>query len=366
MAQRESRIALNLEEIEQHARRILPGDVFDHIAGGANDEITLARNISSFRRIQLIPRVLRDVAERDLSTTVLGEKIKLPVILAPIACLRRFHREGELAAVRAAGQAGTICILSTGTCYRLEEVAKAASGPLWFQLYVYRDRGITRQLVERAAAAGFKAICLTVDVPVSGRRERDLRNNYTYPGELLYQSMIDAGFSSGDLDPERDNLHAFSARALTVSLTWDYLEWLRSLCDLPFLIKGILSPEDAARAASIGIQGIVVSNHGGRQLDGTPATIDVLQPIADAVQGRVELLLDSGVRRGTDILKTLALGAKAILVGRPYVWGLATGGLSGVSRVLDILRDELDTAMALAGCSKATDIDQDIIWSNTR
>jgi 4-hydroxymandelate oxidase len=364
MAQREFQPAVNLAEIEERARQILPGDVFDHVAGGASDEITLKENIAAFRRVRLLPRVLQDVADRSLGVTIIGEKIDLPVILAPIACLRRFHPEGELAAVRAAGTGGTICILSTGSCYRLEDVAQAAPGPLWFQLYAYRDRGLTRHLVERAAAAGYRAICLTVDVPVGGRRERDLRNGYIYPKDLLYQSMAAAGFSRQDLEAEIDRLPAFSASALSVPLTWDYVEWLRSLSGLPFLLKGILSAEDAARAASVGIQGIVVSNHGGRQLDGVPAAIDVLPSVVDAVQGRTEVLLDSGVRRGTDILKALALGAKAVLVGRPYVWGLAAAGQSGVSRVLEILREELENAMALAGCSAAADIDRSLIWSN--
>lgn len=364
MAQEELQTAVNLSEIEEQARQTLPGDVFDHIAGGAGDEITLKENIAAFGRIRLMPRVLRDVASRSLEVTIFGEKIELPVILAPVACLRRFHTEGELAAVRAASLGGTICILSTGSCYRLEDVAQAASGPLWFQLYAYRDRGLTRQLVERAAAAGYRAICLTVDVPVGGRRERDLRNGYIYPQDLLHQSLASAGFSRQDLEGEIERLPAFSARELSVSLTWDYVEWLRSVSDLPFLLKGILSTEDAARAASVGIQGVIVSTHGGRQLDGAPAAIDVLPSVVDAVQGRMEVLLDSGVRRGTDILKALALGAKAVLVGRPYVYGLAVAGQSGVSRVLEILREELENAMALAGCAATADIDRSLIWSN--
>jgi 4-hydroxymandelate oxidase len=353
---------VNLADFEQLAKRILPKDVFDHASGGADDEFTLAENIAAFRRLKLLPRMLRDVTCRDLSTTALGEHIGFPVIVAPVACLRRFHPEGELAAARAAANAGTICALSTGSCYGLEEVAQAAQGSRWFQLYVFRDKAITKQLVERAQAAGFKAICLTVDVPMSGRRERDLRNDYVYPKELLKRSLLGVGFDLQNLVLTDEQLPAFAARELTVALTWDYVEWLQSLTTLPLLLKGILSKEDALRAVSCGIQGIVVSNHGGRQLDGTPAAIEVLPGIVEAVAGRSEIFLDGGIRRGTDVLKALALGAKAVLVGRPYVWGLAAEGQRGVERVLQILRDELDVAMALAGCARIADIDSQLIW----
>lgn len=361
MAQDSTPRAVSLADFEVRARSRLAEEEFDHIAGGACDEITLEENLASFRKIWLLPRVLRDVTARDSSVTVLGQKISFPVILGPVACLRRFHPEGELAAARAAGGAGTIHVLSTGCCYSLEEVARAALGPLWFQLYAYRDRGITKALIERAESAGYAAICLTVDVPVAGKKERDLRNNYIYPAELLYKSMANTGFTAQELDSQVDRLPAFAAEALTVSLTWDYLAWLQSITRLPFLLKGVLSAEDAARAATHGIKGIVVSNHGGRQLDGTPSPINVLPEIFEAVEGRAEIFLDSGIRRGTDVLKALALGAKAVLLGRPYVWALAAAGQDGVCQALDILRNEFDNAMALTGCSRVSDINRSLI-----
>jgi 4-hydroxymandelate oxidase len=364
MKQREPRLPVNLAEFEALARAVLPTDAFDHIAGGADDELTLKDNVAAFCRIKLVPRVLRDVTRRNLSTTLLGEPIEFPVILAPVACLRRFHPEGELAAARGAGQAGTIFTLSTGACHSLEEVAQAACGPLWFQLYAYQDRGITQGLVERAEVAGYKAICLTVDVPIGTRRERDLRNGYIYPAELLRQSLLSTGFTPQDLELDEEQLSAFAGRALQVALTWDYLHWLKSLTSLPILLKGILSEEDASRAVSSGVQAIVVSNHGGRQLDGSPAAIDVLSRIVEAVDGRAEILLDSGVRRGTDVLKAIALGAKAVLIGRPFVWALAVGGQSGVESALQMLRNELDIAMALTGCACISDIERKLIWRN--
>jgi 4-hydroxymandelate oxidase len=353
--------ALNLAEFEALARKRLAKDAFEALSGGADDEVTLEENIAAFRRIAVVPRVLRDVTNRKTNTTILGQEIAFPVLLAPIACLRRFHPEGELAVVRAAASAGTICMVSTGACYGFEEIAKSAKGPIWLQLYAYRDKGITQGLIQRAEAAGYKAICVTVDVPVSGRRERDYRNQYYYPRKMLYRNLKGLGIKG--LTPRLDDeqLHEISRRELTVALTWDYLNWLTSVTKLPVLLKGILATDDARRAVDSGMAGIVVSNHGGRQLDGAPASIDVLHDIVTAVDGRLEVLLDSGVRRGTDVLRALAWGAKAVLLGRPYAWALAVQGEKGVRRALEMLREEFDTAMALAGCSGVGEIDASLI-----
>jgi isopentenyl diphosphate isomerase/L-lactate dehydrogenase-like FMN-dependent dehydrogenase len=291
----------------------------------------------------------------------LGQPISLPVVLAPVACHRLFHVDGEYAVASAAAKARTIFTVSTGASYSLEEVVQVAEGPCWFQLYAYQDRAITRALVERAEAASYKAICLTVDSPVSGRRERDLRNGFIRPRKFIYKSLSDIGFKEIAPNLDEEQLLAFSAKALTVALTWDYLEWLRSLTRLPFLLKGILTKEDAVRATSAGVEGIVVSNHGGRQLDGCPAAIDVLEGIADAVDGRSEIVMDSGVRRGSDVLKALALGARAVMIGRPYIWGLAVSGERGVTQVIELLREEFKVALGLVGCSRVNEITRKII-----
>jgi 4-hydroxymandelate oxidase len=358
----ESRRLFCVADFEMLAREKMQAGSFDHVSGGAADELALQENIAAFRRIKITPHVLRDVSERNLEVEVLGQRLAFPVILAPVACLRRFHPEGELAAARAAALAGVLCTLSTGSGYSLEEVGMTAPGALWFQLYAYTDRELTRNLVKRAEGAGYRALCLTVDVPLSGRRERDLRNQYEFPLELLRTTMTNVGFSQQQIEQHSDDLLPFVAQALTVTLTWPYLDWLRSITDLPIILKGILSSADAKEAVACGVQGIVVSNHGGRQLDCAPGSADVLPEVAQAVQGKIEILLDGGVRRGTDIVKALALGAKAVLIGRPYVWALSADGQRGVERVLAMLRDELDLALALVGCSSCTKVDSSLIW----
>lgn len=352
---------VELREFETLARNCLAQELFEHLAAGSDDEWTLQENLAAFKRIQILPQVLRDVTSRDLSTTVLGQRIDLPVLLAPIACECRFHLAGELAVARAAAAAGTIFALSAGSTFSIEEVAAVTEGPLWFQLYTHKDKAITQGLVERAEASGYRALCLTIDTPVSGRREADLRNRYFYPREMLLRNLRHVGYKNLPADPDDEQLLAFSAANLTVALTWDDIAWLRSLTNLPLVLKGILNKEDAQRAVSCQVNGIIVSNHGGRQLDGAPASIAVLDEIVETVSGKAEILLDSGVRRGTDILKALALGAKAVLIGRPYIWGLAANGETGVTQVLNILKQELDTDMALAGCAKITDINRSLL-----
>ncbi|MEW6542715.1 MAG: alpha-hydroxy acid oxidase [Nitrospirota bacterium] len=352
---------LNLREFEERAGAKLPRAAFAYFAGGACDECTLRDNLEAFQRLRLKPKVLVDVSHRDLATSVLGQKVAMPILIAPTALHRLAHPEGELATARAAGAAGTVMVLSTLATCSLEEAAKAAAGPLWFQLYVYKDRGLTKELVQRAEAAGYQALVLTVDAPLLGRREADLRRQFRLPAGTELANLRQAGLKRLPAAKGESKLAAYFASLLDPSLTWRDVEWLRSLTRLPVLVKGVLRADDAVRSVEAGAAGVIVSNHGGRQLDTVPATITVLPEIAAAVAGRAEVLLDGGIRRGTDVLKALALGAKAVLVGRPVLWGLAVGGQAGVSRVLGLLRGELDLAMALCGCPSVQAITADLI-----
>jgi 4-hydroxymandelate oxidase len=355
---------INLLEYEALAPKFLSKMAWDYYASGANDEITLKENQRAFSQYKFCPKVLVDVSLRSLKTTILGHSIEMPVLIAPMAFQCLAHPEGELATVQAAVEMGTIMILSTLSTQSLEAVAKTAqtyqkTNPLlWFQLYVHKDRGLTKSLVERAESAGYQALCLTVDAPVLGRRERDRRNEFNLP----------AGMNLGNLTnldiPEtvgESGLLVYFAQQLDASLTWKDLEWLQSITKLPIVVKGILRPDDARRAVEHGAKAVIVSNHGGRQLDGTIATIEALSAIVAAVGTQTEVLMDGGIRRGTDVLKALALGAKAVLVGRPILWGLAVNGSAGIRHVLELLRDELDVAMALSGCPTTIDIDPSII-----
>jgi 4-hydroxymandelate oxidase len=351
---------ISVDDYERLARAKMERAAFDYYAGGSGQERTLAANRSAFEAIQLRPRVLVDVSHIDLATTVLGQPISFPVILAPTAFNRLACDEGEMAAARAAGAAGTLMISSTLSTCTLEDVAKAASGPLWFQLYVYKDRGLTTELIARAEAAGYRALVLTVDTPRLGLREKDVRNRFTLPGALSMKN-----FESRLSDATRWSAHSsFSAYVHDLfdpSLTWRDVEWLRAQTKLPLLLKGVMTAEDARCSIESGANALVVSNHGGRQLDGVPATVTVLPEVIDAVAQRIEVLLDGGVRRGTDVLKALALGARAVLIGRAYLWGLAVAGEAGVEAVLRILRDELELSMALAGRTSVAAIDSSLI-----
>jgi 4-hydroxymandelate oxidase len=354
--------AVNLFELEAAAREKLSRESFDYYASGAQDEVTLRENRAAYDRISLAYRVLVDVSRRDMTTTVLGQPVAMPVLVAPTAFQRLAHPEGELATVRAAGAAGTVMILSTLSNTPLEEVVAAASGPVWFQLYVYRDRTTTEGLVRRAELAGCQAIVLTADAPVIGRRERDVRNRFHLPPGLAAANLLPVGY--GDLPPSATDsgLAAYVSALIDPSLSWRDIAWLRSITRLPLVIKGIVRPDDALRAAEAGAAGVIVSNHGGRQLDTAPATIEVLPEIAEALRGSpVEVFVDGGVRRGTDIVKALALGARAVLVGRPVLWGLAAGGEAGAAAALGLLRNELDLAMALAGAPTVADITRDLV-----
>jgi 4-hydroxymandelate oxidase len=353
--------ALNLRELEQLARERLSALAYDYYASGAQDEHTLVENVAAWGRVTLHYRVLAGAATRDTSCSVLGARVASPVLVAPTAFHRLACDDGELATVRAAGRAGTVMVLSSLSNTRIEDVCAAATGPVWFQLYVYRDREATAALVARAEAAGAKALVLTVDAPLLGRRERDVRNRFHLPPGLHVENMTAAGH--GDVgEPEADSgLAAYVAAKLDPALAWKDVAWLRSITRLPVVVKGLVRPDDALRAVDHGASGVVVSNHGGRQLDGAPATATVLAAVADAVQGRIDVLVDGGVRRGADVLRALALGARGVLVGRPILWGLAVAGEQGAFAVLETLREELDHAMALAGCSSVAHATRDLV-----
>jgi 4-hydroxymandelate oxidase len=353
-------IPLNLREYEQRARELLPQATYDYYAGGACDELTVRENEQSWAGLRLRPRVLVDVSACETATTILGQPVAFPLLTAPCALNQLAHPDGELAVAWATAAAGVVQVVSTMSSYSLEEVAAAseeAKGTRWFQLYCQRDRGVTRALVERAEAAGFAALCLTVDVPVPGRRERDTRNGFQVPSRIRaanFDRLIPSTV-------EGSALLAYVGEQFDPSLGWDGLEWLRSITRLPLVVKGILTAEDALLAVQHGVAGIIVSNHGGRQLDSVVSTAEALPEIVTAVAGGAEVYVDGGIRRGTDILKALALGARAVLIGRPYLWALAVGGEAGVAHVLTHLHDDLKLSMALVGCPNINSIQPKLI-----
>jgi 4-hydroxymandelate oxidase len=351
---------LNLAEIELAARERLTPLAYEYYVGGANDEVTIRENRAAFERLSLRYRVLVDVSRRSTSTTVLGTSVDFPVLVAPTAFQRLACDEGEMATARAAAASGTVMILSTASTCTIEDVG-AIGGHLWFQLYVYADRGMTKALVERAEASGMRAIVLTVDAPMLGRRERDLRNRFHLPDGVRLANVPSSGSVPMPTGHGESGLANHFASGIDAALTWKDVDWLRSITKLPVLIKGIVRGDDAARAVDHGAAGVIVSNHGGRQLDTAIASVRALPEVAEAVAGRAEVLLDGGVRRGTDVIKALALGARAVLLGRPVVWGLAVGGESGARRVLELLRAEVDLAMALCGCPSVDDISRDLV-----
>jgi 4-hydroxymandelate oxidase len=329
--------------------------VYEYFAGGAGDEATLRDNRAAFARLRLRPRFLVDVSERTLATTALGRELPLPLAIAPMAYQRLAHPDGELATVRAAGRLGVPMVLSTMATASVEEVAAAASGPLWFQLYVWRDRGATRALVERAVAAGAQALVVTVDAPRLGTRRRDVENVFALPEGLRLGNLEGLGVPDAPKVTSGSQLSEHFWLLADASLSWRDLEWFRSLTELPIVLKGILTAEDARLAAQHGAAAIVVSNHGGRQLDGVVATLDALPEVVDAGGDAIEVWLDGGVRCGADVLKALALGARLVLLGRPVLWALAVGGEQGVAELLSCFADEIDEALALCGCCSPAD-----------
>jgi isopentenyl diphosphate isomerase/L-lactate dehydrogenase-like FMN-dependent dehydrogenase len=377
----------NFADVRELARRRIPKVAWDFIDGGADDEVTLRANEAAFRSWVLRPRHLRDVSKRDLSVTVFGRRLELPVILSPAGLLRIAHRTGELGAARAAARHGTVYTLTSNSSVSIEDVAAGAPpGSLWFQLYIWRDRGRNVELLERARAQGYTALVVTVDVAVAGKKERDIKNGFKIPlkatpsmvlglarrprwvADYLREGPVSfANFD--DLATGRRPAELFKQINQILAhpgATWRDLEWLRSVWDGPLIIKGTLTAEDAEQAVQCGVDGISVSNHGGRQLDGVPATIDALPEVVDAVAGRAEIFIDGGVRRGIDVITALALGARAVLIGRPYVFGLAMDGEAGVHRVLEMLRHEIDVAMALTGRASMDEIDRSCIAPASR
>jgi isopentenyl diphosphate isomerase/L-lactate dehydrogenase-like FMN-dependent dehydrogenase len=333
-------------DYEALAESTLEPGAFGYYAGGAGDERALAENVAAWGRLRLRPRVLVDVADVSTATTVLGTPVSMPLLVAPTAIQRLAHPDGEPGMARAAAAAGTLMCLSTlATATPAEVAAAAPEAPRWFQLYVFRDRGVTRSLVEQAVEHGYAAVVLTVDAPRLGRRERDLRTAFRIPEEITVPSVAAAlGRWEGATPLEL-------LGAIDPALAWDDLDELRSLSPLPLVLKGIQTAEDAALACERGVDGIVVSNHGGRQLDAVAPTAELLPEVVDAVAGRLEVYVDGGIRRGSDAVKALALGARAVLVGRAPLWGLACDGEAGARRVLDLLRDEIELALALCGCT---------------
>jgi isopentenyl diphosphate isomerase/L-lactate dehydrogenase-like FMN-dependent dehydrogenase len=350
---------VNVADFRALAEAKLTKATFDYIATGSADGITLRENIAAFRRMKVLPPLLKGVSQPDLSTIVLKQKVSLPIMLAPVAAQRMYHSQGALAAARAAESAGTVFGVSSSAGNSVEEIARESKGPKWFQLYVPNDRAVARQLVRRVERAGYKAIIVTVDL--GEWKDADRRNRFMLPKEMLVKHLQDVGFQQVTDAMSYEDVIAFNAQAWDLSLSWDFFGWLRSITKLPLLIKGVLRKEDAQKAVSLGLDGIVVSNHGGRRLDGMPASIDMLPDIVEAVAGRAEVYMDGGIRRGTDVLKALALGAKAVLIGRPYAWALGADGEAGVKKVIELLRAELLNAMIATGTSKTSNVDRSIV-----
>ncbi len=344
---------INLFEFEALAEQLLPKHEFDYIAGGATDEISVKRNRRAFEAIALRPRVLTDVSELNLSTTVLGTEVSLPVLIAPCGGHKKAHPDGEIATYRATTECGTILTVSANSSASFEELADAATGPLWLQLYPFRDRELTTHWLERSSNAGYAALCVTLDSQWPPKRERDIRNDYPKSTGINYL-ISDPG------ENRTDRVSPISSpvkKGGSPKATWDELAWIKSQTDLPVVAKGIMTGEDVALCADAGIDGVIISNHGGRHLDNTQATIEVLPEAVEAANGRLEVYLDGGIRRGADVMKALALGARAVLIGRPLFWGLAVEGERGVVRVLNILREEMEMSMAKCGRPTIAHID---------
>jgi 4-hydroxymandelate oxidase len=340
---------VNLLEFEPLARQRLSPMAYEYVSQGAADEITLRANREAFAALRLKPRVLVDVGALDTRLQLFGQRLDFPILLAPAGGQRTIHASAEVETARGAHAAGALLVVSTLASSPIADIARAAPARLWFQLYVQRDRAKTLELIQRAEAAGCTALCVTVDTPVSPMRDREKR----WSGRPPYTEQRSR--TGERLSPIYLDRHDPSA-------TWETIAWIRSVARVPVLLKGILAPEDARRAADEGLAGVIVSNHGGRNLDTTPATIEALPRVAAAVAGRITILLDGGVRRGTDVMKALALGARAVLIGRPYLWGLAVDGAAGVQRVVEILRAEFETTMALCGTPTLDRIDREVLW----
>ncbi|KAL8242733.1 hypothetical protein R6Q59_013035 [Mikania micrantha] len=343
---------VNVKEYQELAKQALPKMNYDYFAGGSEDQHTLRENNDAFQRIIILPRILVDVSKIDMSTTILGYKTSAPIMIAPTSMHKLAHPEGEILTAKAAAACNVIMGLSFSSTCTIEEVASSCNAVRFFQLYVFKRRDLSALMVKRAEMNGFKAILLTADTPKLGRREADIKNKMIAPQLKNFEGL----FSTKVDDSDGSNLEAFASRFMDPSLSWKDIAWLKSITNLPILIKGVLTREDAIKAMEVGVEGIIVSNHGGRQLDYVPATIAVLEEVVAAVEGRIPVLFDGGIRRGTDVFKALALGARAVMVGRPIIYGLAAKGEYGVRRVVEMLKDELELTMALAGCPTLNDI----------
>lgn len=372
----------SIEDLRRAARRRLPGGVFDYIDGGAEDELALDRNSAVFRRMEFRPRVLRDVSAVDPGTRILGAPVAFPLVLAPTGFTRIADPAGELAVARAAAAAGIPYALSTLGTRSVEEVAAVSGGRKWFQVYVWRDKGLLKEMIRRAEASGFEALCITVDAAVLGRRERDLRRGFTLPPKVGLDTLLDgvlhpwwtwrlirsepvsfanvAGNTAIDGSTAVD-LAAFMINQFDASLSWQDIEWMRSVWDGPILIKGIQTTADAVIARDLGLAGVILSNHGGRQLDSAPTPLELVAPVADAVGGDLDIICDGGVRRGSDIVKAVASGATACMAGRAYLYGLAAAGETGVEWVIDHLRSGTERNMALCGAASVSELTPDLL-----
>lgn len=374
---------LNIEDLRRLARRRLPRVVFDYVDGGAEGEITLRENRCAFDAVTFRPRHAVGLPEGDLRTTVLGTALALPVLLAPVGYSRLMHPGGEPAAARAAGAAGSAYILSTMSGYKLEDVKASSPGPMWYQLYLVGGRSVAEAAIERARRAGFSALVVTIDTAVAGMRERDLRNGMTellgghllakipfLPQLLLHPRWLTAFLLDGGI-PRLPNvvipgegpmpLIDVTTALAGAAVAWEDLRWLREMWRGPVVVKGVLTPDDARHAIDEGAAAVVVSNHGGRQLDGVPASLSVLPEVVSAVNGRTEVLMDGGIRRGSDVIKAICLGARAVMVGRAYAYGLAAAGEQGVDRALEILRADMERTLRLLGCASITKLDRSFV-----
>jgi isopentenyl diphosphate isomerase/L-lactate dehydrogenase-like FMN-dependent dehydrogenase len=373
---------VNIDDLRKLARRRLPRALFDYVDGGAEDEHTLRANRAGFTRYTFSPRVLVDVSDRDQSTSVLGQHLSSPLILAPTGFTGMLWPRGEIAAARAAARKGLVYTISTMSICSVEQIAQGSPGPLWFQLYVWRDREVTRSLIERARAAGCQALVITVDTPVLGQREKDIRNGMVVPPRITAKNVLDtlrrpawlrdlfanpritfgnftAGTDAGGKNPI--SVAEYTTRQFSPAVSWSDLDWFRSLWPGPIAIKGIMSAEDARRAVEHGMEAIIVSNHGGRQCDYLPGAVEVLPEIVDAVDDRAEVILDGGIRRGSDVVKAIALGARACMLGKAFNYGVAAGGQAGTEKAIEILQKEIDRCLALIGRPNLTDLDRSVL-----
>lgn len=385
---RRLRTAVNVDDLRRIAKRRLPVGVFDYIDGAAEDERSLASNAAAFARVEFRPNVLRDVSSIDTSTTLFGRRVPMPLILAPTGYTRLTHSDGELAVARAAARAEVPYALSTMSTRSIEEVAAVSAGPKWFQVYTWKDRGLVRELVQRSAAAGYDVLVLTVDTAVLGQRERDARRGFTVPPKVGPRTLVDGAlrpawtydflthepleFANVAHLPDRAaGGQADMGRGAYVMANWDQklawgdVEWLQSIWDGPLVLKGIQTVEDAVRAVDLGVEGIGLSNHGGRQLDDAPTPLQLVEPVRQVVQDAATIICDGGVRRGSDIVKALALGADACSIGRAYLYAMGAAGERGVDHVLEILREGLERTMALTGRTSLAEIDRELVrWKS--